>query len=210
VEKMPVAAVYDIQNNKIAEIELSDRIFGASVNEAAIYEVVKMQSISRRLGTAATKTRRDISGGGKKPWRQKGTGRARAGTTRSPVWRGGGTVFGPQPRDYAYRVPKKVRRLALISALSQKYQEERMIILNDFPLEEIKTRKFKEVVDRFGWKKTLVVIDKSNPNLEKSSRNLKDIKMIRSEGINVYDLLNHEHLVLLAPAVKNIEGALGA
>ncbi len=207
---MPVAAVYDIQNNKIAEIELSDRIFGASVNEAAIYEVVKMQSISRRLGTAATKTRRDISGGGKKPWRQKGTGRARAGTTRSPVWRGGGTVFGPQPRDYAYRVPKKVRRLALISALSQKYQEERMIILNDFPLEEIKTRKFKEVVDRFGWKKTLVVIDKSNPNLEKSSRNLKDIKMIRSEGINVYDLLNHEHLVLLAPAVKNIEGALGA
>jgi large subunit ribosomal protein L4 len=103
-----------------------------------------------------------------------------------------------------------VRRLALISALSQKYQEERMIILNDFPLEEIKTRKFKEVVDRFGWKKTLVVIDKSNPNLEKSSRNLKDIKMIRSEGINVYDLLNHEHLVLLAPAVKNIEGALGA
>ncbi|MBP8979998.1 MAG: 50S ribosomal protein L4 [Syntrophobacterales bacterium] len=207
---MPVAVVYDIQNNRVAEIELSDRVFGASVNEAAIYEVVKMQTISRRLGTAATKTRRDISGGGKKPWRQKGTGRARAGTTRSPLWRGGGTVFGPQPRNYGYKVPKKVRRLALISALSQKYREERMVILNEFPLEEIKTKRFQEVVDRFGWKKALVVIDKSDPVLEKSSRNIKDIKMIRSEGINVYDLLNHEHLVLLAPAVKNIEGALGA
>jgi len=207
---MPVAVVYDIQNNRVAEIELSDRVFGASVNEAAIYEVVRMQTISRRLGTAATKTRRDISGGGKKPWRQKGTGRARAGTTRSPLWRGGGTVFGPQPRNYGYKVPKKVRRLALISALSQKYREERMVILNEFPLEEIKTKRFQEVVDRFGWKKALVVIDKSDPVLEKSSRNIKDIKMIRSEGINVYDLLNHEHLVLLAPAVKNIEGALGA
>jgi len=207
---MPVAVVYDIQNNRVAEIELSDRVFGASVNEAAIYEVVRMQTISRRLGTAATKTRRDISGGGKKPWRQKGTGRARAGTTRSPLWRGGGAVFGPQPRNYGYKVPKKVRRLALISALSQKYREERMVILNEFPLEEIKTKRFQEVVDRFGWKKALVVIDKSDPVLEKSSRNIKDIKMIRSEGINVYDLLNHEHLVLLAPAVKNIEGALGA
>jgi len=167
-----------------------------------------MQLVTRRLGTAATKTRRDISGGGKKPWRQKGTGRARAGTTRSPIWRGGGTVFGPHPRDYAFKVPRKVRKLALVSALSQKFKEERMIILSDFPLAEVKTKKFKEVVDRFGWKKALVVIDKSNPILEKSSRNLQEIKMIRSEGINVYDLLNHEHVVLLAPSVKNIEGAL--
>ncbi|HOD97481.1 MAG TPA: 50S ribosomal protein L4 [Syntrophales bacterium] len=205
---MPVAAVYDIENNKVAEIELSDQVFGAAVNEAAMYEVVRMQLVTRRLGTAATKTRRDISGGGKKPWRQKGTGRARAGTTRSPIWRGGGTVFGPHPRDYAFKVPRKVRKLALVSALSQKFKEERMIILSDFPLAEVKTKKFKEVVDRFGWKKALVVIDKSNPILEKSSRNLQEIKMIRSEGINVYDLLNHEHVVLLAPSVKNIEGAL--
>jgi len=205
---MPVAAVYDIENNKVAEIELSDQVFGATVNEAAMYEVVRMQLVARRLGTAATKTRRDISGGGKKPWRQKGTGRARAGTTRSPIWRGGGTVFGPHPRDYAFKVPRKVRKLALVSALSQKFKEERMIILSDFPLAEVKTKKFKEVVDRFGWKKALVVIDKSNPILEKSSRNLQEIKMIRSEGINVYDLLNHEHVVLLAPSVKNIEGAL--
>ena len=205
---MPVAAVYDIENNKVAEIELSDQVFGAAVNEAVMYEVVRMQLVTRRLGTAATKTRRDISGGGKKPWRQKGTGRARAGTTRSPIWRGGGTVFGPHPRDYAFKVPRKVRKLALVSALSQKFKEERMIILSDFPLAEVKTKKFKEVVDRFGWKKALVVIDKSNPILEKSSRNLQEIKMIRSEGINVYDLLNHEHVVLLAPSVKNIEGAL--
>jgi len=205
---MPVAAVYDIENNKVAEIELSDQVFGATVNEAAMYEVVRMQLVTRRLGTAATKTRRDISGGGKKPWRQKGTGRARAGTTRSPIWRGGGTVFGPHPRDYAFKVPRKVRKLALVSALSQKFKEERMIILSGFPLAEVKTKKFKEVVDRFGWKKALVVIDKSNPILEKSSRNLQEIKMIRSEGINVYDLLNHEHVVLLAPSVKNIEGAL--
>lgn len=205
---MPVAAVYDIENRKTGEIELSDEIFGAGVNEAAMYEVVRMQLIARRRGTAATKTRRDISGGGKKPWRQKGTGRARAGTTRSPIWRGGGTVFGPHPRSYAFKVPKKVRRLALVSALSQKFKEERMIILEDFFLGEIKTRKFKEVVDRFGWNKALVVIDKADPILEKSSRNLKEIKMIRSEGINVYDLLNHEHVVLLAPCVKNIEGAL--
>ncbi|MDI9571239.1 MAG: 50S ribosomal protein L4 [Pseudomonadota bacterium] len=205
---MPIAAVYDIENNKVGEIELSDRVFGADVNEAAMYEVVRMQLRARRRGTAATKTRRDISGGGKKPWRQKGTGRARAGTSRSPLWRGGGTVFGPHPRDYAYKAPKKVRRLALVSALSQKFKEDRMIVLSDFPLDEIKTKRFKEVVDRFGWKKALVVIDKANPILEKSSRNLPEIKMIRSEGINVYDLLNHEHVVLLAPSVTNIEGAL--
>jgi len=205
---MPVAAVYDIENKKVSEIDLSDQVFGATVNEAVIYEVVRMQLISRRRGTACTKTRRDISGGGKKPWRQKGTGRARAGTSRSPIWRGGGTVFGPLPRDYSYKVTKKVRKLALISALSQKFKEERMIILNDFPMEAIKTKKFKEVVDRFGVKKALVVIDKSNPVLEKSSRNLKNIKMIRSEGINVYDLLNHDHVVFLEPSVKNIEGAL--
>ena len=205
---MPVAAVYDIENKKVSEIDLSDHIFGATVNESVIYEVVRMQLISRRSGTACTKTRRDIRGGGKKPWRQKGTGRARAGTSRSPIWRGGGTVFGPLPRDYSYKVTKKVRKLALISALSQKFKEDRMIILNDFPMEEIKTKKFKEVVDRFGMKKALVIIDKSYPVLEKSSRNLKNIKMIRSEGINVYDLLNHDHVVLLEPSVKNIEGAL--
>jgi large subunit ribosomal protein L4 len=205
---MPVAGVYDIENNKISEIELSDAVFGAPVNEAAIYDVVRMQMAARRSGTAATKGRSDVSGGGKKPWRQKGTGRARAGHSRSPIWRGGGTVFGPLPRSYAFKLPKKVRRLALISALSMKFQEERMIILKDFPMEEIKTKKFREVVDRFGWAKTLFVINESQPNLEKSSRNIKDVKMIRSEGINVYDLLKYDYVVLLEPSIKHIEGAL--
>lgn len=205
---MPVVGIYDVEKNKVGEIELSDIVFGTELNEAALYDVVRMQMASRRRGTASTKERSDVRGGGRKPWRQKGTGRARAGTRRSPLWRGGGIVFGPKPRDYVCKVPKKVRKKALISALSMKVREERMLILRDFPMEEIKTKKFKEVVERFGLKKALFVLDKPYPNLERASRNLKDIGMIRSEGINVYDLLNYGHVVLLEPAVKMIEGAL--
>jgi large subunit ribosomal protein L4 len=205
---MPVADVYDIDKKKVSQIELNDAVFDAEANPDVMYEVVRMQMASKRRGTASTKERGDIRGGGKKPWRQKGTGRARAGTTRSPLWRGGGTVFGPSPRGYAYKLPKKVKKMALVSALSMKFNEQRIIILKEFPLEEIKTRKFKEVIDRFGFKKALFVLDKSNPVLEKSSRNLRDIKMIKSEGINVYDLLDHEYIVLLEPTVRMIEGAL--
>ena len=205
---MPVADVYDIDKKKVSQIELNDAVFDAEANPDVMYEVVRMQMASKRRGTASTKERGDIRGGGKKPWRQKGTGRARAGTTRSPLWRGGGTVFGPSPRGYAYKLPKKVKKMALVSALSMKFNEQRIIILKEFPLEEIKTRKFKEVMDRFGFKKALFVLDKSNPALEKSSRNLSDIKMIKSEGINVYDLLDHEYIVLLEPTVRMIEGAL--
>ena len=197
---MPVAGVYDIENNRISEIDLSDAVFGAEVNEDAIYEVVRMQMASRRRGTASTKGRSDVRGGGKKPWRQKGTGRARAGHSRSPIWRGGGIIFGPTPRSYSYKPPKKVRRVALISALSMKLKEEKMIILRDFPMDEIKTKRFREVIDRFGLSKVLFVIDGSQPILEKSSRNIKEIKMVRSEGINVYDLLNYDHVVLLEPS----------
>jgi large subunit ribosomal protein L4 len=205
---MPTAAVYNIENEKISEITLSEAVFGASVNESLIHDVVRMQLAARRRGTAATKGRSDVSGGGKKPWRQKGTGRARAGTTRSPLWKGGGTVFGPQPRSYAFRMPKKMRRLALISALSMKFQEAQMIILRDIPMEEIKTKRFQFVLDRLGLKKALFVIDQASPILEKSSRNIKDVKMIRSEGINVYDLLKYDRVVLLEPSVKKIEEAL--
>ncbi|MBN2250511.1 MAG: 50S ribosomal protein L4, partial [Candidatus Altiarchaeota archaeon] len=139
---MPVLNVYDIEKTKVAEVELNDRVFGAEVNEHILYEVVKMQLACKRQGTASTKTRSDVSGGGRKPWRQKGTGRARAGTSRSPLWRGGGTVFGPHPRDYSYKVPKKVRRAALKSALSMKVKEDKVIILRDFPMDEIKTKRF--------------------------------------------------------------------
>jgi large subunit ribosomal protein L4 len=205
---MAVADVFDIENKKVAQVDLNDAVFGAEVNEAIIYDVVKMQLASRRSGTASTKTRSDVSGGGKKPWRQKGTGRARAGSSRSPIWRSGGTVFGPHPRDYSYSVPKKVRKKALISALSLKFKENKMLILKDFPMEKISTRVFKNVVDLFSLKKALFVLADNNEVLLKSSRNIKNIKMIRSEGINVYDILNHEHLILLEPSVKKIEGAL--
>jgi large subunit ribosomal protein L4 len=205
---MPVADVFDIDKNKVSQIELNDAVFGAQANHDVVYEVVRMQMASRRQGTAATKERGDIRGGGKKPWRQKGTGRARAGTTRSPLWRGGGTVFGPRPKEHAFKVPRKVRKAAIISALSMKFSEDRIVILKEFPMEEIKTRKFKEVVERFGFRKALFILDKPNQVLEKSSKNLSDIKMIKSEGINVYDLLKHDHVVLLEPSVRMIEGAL--
>ncbi len=205
---MPVLDVYDIDNKKVSQLEVSDAVFSAEVNEAALYETVRMQMRSRRLGTASTRERGDIRGGGKKPWRQKGTGRARAGTSRSPLWRGGGTVFGPRPRDYSIRVPKKVRKLALVSALSMKMKEQRIIVLKDFPMEEIKTKRFKAVFDRFGLRKALFVLDRSNSVLEKSSRNIRGVKLIRAEGINVYDLLDHDHVVFLEPSVKMIEGAL--
>jgi large subunit ribosomal protein L4 len=205
---MAVADVFDIEKKKVAEVELSDAVFGAEVNEAVVYDVVRMQMAVRRSGTSSTKTRSDVRGGGKKPWRQKGTGRARAGTTRSPIWRGGGIVFGPHPRDYSFSVPKKVRKKALISVLSMKLKEDKMLILKDFPMEKISTKAFKSVVDLFGFKKVLFVLDQENEYLLKSSRNIRNIKMIRSEGINVYDVLNYEHLVLLEPSVKKIEGAL--
>ena len=205
---MPVADVFDIDKNKVSQIELNDAVFGAQANHDVVYEVVRMQMASRRQGTAATKERGDIRGGGKKPWRQKGTGRARAGTTRSPLWRGGGTVFGPRPKEHAFKVPRKVRKAAIISALSMKFSEDRIVILKEFPMEEIKTLKFKEVVERFGFRKALFILDKPNQVLEKSSKNLSDIKMIKSEGINVYDLLKHDHVVLLEPSVRMIEGAL--
>ena len=205
---MAVADVFDIENKKVAQVDLNDAVFGAEVNEAIIYDVVKMQLASRRSGSASTKTRSDVRGGGKKPWRQKGTGRARAGTSRSPIWRGGGIVFGPHPRDYSYSIPKKVRKKAIISALSMKFKENKMLVLKDFPMEKISTRIFKGVVDLFSLKKALFVIDETNEVLLKSSRNIENVKMIRSEGINVYDILNHEHLILLEPSVKKIEGAL--
>lgn len=190
------------------QAELPAELFNVQANIPLMHQVVVAQQAAARQGTHATKTRGMVSGGGAKPWRQKGTGRARVGTTRSPLWRGGGTVFGPTPRDYSFTVPKKVRRLALISALSMKVKEEKLLVLKDFPLAEVKTKKFKEVLDRFGLKKTLVVIGEANVALEKSSRNLPDVKMMRCEGINVYDLLKYDSLVLLEPSIQKIEGAL--
>jgi large subunit ribosomal protein L4 len=205
---MLVLGVYDIEKNRVSEIELSDAVFGTEVREDLLHDAVRMQLASHRRGTASTKERSDISGGGRKPWRQKGTGRARAGSTRSPIWRGGGTVFGPKPRDYSFSLTKKVRKAALCSALSMKVKEEKILILKDFPMEQIKTKAFRGVLDRLGLASALFVLDKENPVLEKSSRNLKEVKMMRTEGINVYDVLKYDVLVLLEPSVKMIEGAL--
>ena len=205
---MALQAVYDIENNKVGEVTLDDRVFAAPVNRSIMHEVVTMQRAQRRSGNASTKERSDVSGGGRKPWRQKGTGRARVGTTRSPLWRGGGTVFGPKPRDYSYKVPKKVKKAALRSALSLKLQENNLIILKDFPMDEIKTKKFQEVLDRFGLTKVLFILDRNDSMLDKSSRNIPSVKMMRAEGINVYDLLKYDTVVLLEPSVKMIEGAL--
>lgn len=205
---MALINVYDIDRNKVSEIEVSDEVFAAPVNDSVIYEVVKMQLANRRQGTASTKTRSEIRGGGKKPWRQKGSGRARSGTSRSPIWRKGGTVFGPKPRDYSYKVPRKVRRAALRSALSMKLKNDELLVIRDLPMEGIRTKRFQEILNRLDLKNVLIVLDQANDVLEKSSRNIRDVKMMRSEGINVFDLMKYRNLVLLEPSVKMIERAL--
>ena len=169
---MTTLAVYDIGNQKVSDLELDDRVFDAKINTALFHDVVRKDLASRRKGTAATKNRALVRGGGAKPWRQKGTERARAGTRRSPLWRGGGTIFGPMPRDYSLSLPKKVRRAALRAALSLKRQEGKLILLNDFPLDGFKTRQVLEVLRRFQVQDALIVTDGSDPYLERSARNI--------------------------------------
>jgi large subunit ribosomal protein L4 len=205
---MTTLAIYDIGNQKVSDIELDDRIFNAKINPTLFYDVIRMDLASQRQGTASTKNRALVRGGGAKPWRQKGTGRARAGSRRSPLWRGGGTIFGPMPRNYSYSLPKKVKRAALCAALSLKRQEGKLILLNDFPLEGFKTRQVLEVLRRFQVEDALIVTDEKKSFLERSTRNLPGIEVLRYEGLNIYDILNHEHLILLRPTVAKIEGAL--
>jgi large subunit ribosomal protein L4 len=205
---MTTLAVYDIGNQKVSDIELDDRIFDVKINPTLFYDVIRMDLASKRKGTASTKNRALVRGGGAKPWRQKGTGRARAGTRRSPLWRGGGTIFGPMPKNYSLSLPKKVGRAALRAALSLKHQDGKLILLNDFPLEGFKTRQVIEVLKRFQVEDVLIVTDEKNSYLERSARNLPGIEVLRYEGLNVYNILNHEHLILLRPAVAKIEGAL--
>jgi len=205
---MTTLAVYDIGNQKVSDIELDDRIFDAKINPALFYDVIRMNLASKRKGTASTKNRALVRGGGAKPWRQKGTGRARAGSRRSPLWRGGGTIFGPMPRDYSLSLPKKVKRAALRAALSLRRQEGKLILLSDFPLAGFKTRQVLEVLKRFQVEDALIVTDERNSFLERSAQNLPGIEVLRYEGLNIYDILNHEHLILLHPTVAKIEGAL--
>ena len=207
---MSTFAVYDIGNQKVREIELDDRIFDAKINPSLFYDVVRMSLASQRKGSASTKNRALVRGGGAKPWRQKGTGRARAGSRRSPLWRGGGTIFGPMPRDYSFSLPKKVKQAALRAALSLKRQEGKLILLNDFPLEGFKTRQILEVLKKFQVEDALIVTDEKHLFLERSARNIPKIQILRYEGLSVYDILNHEHLILLSPTIQRIQGVLAS
>ena len=200
--------VYNMDGAKVSEIDLADEIFNVPVKQHVLHEVVIMQLANRRAGTASTKGRSEVRGGGQKPYRQKGTGRARAGTRSSPLWRGGGVVFGPRPRSYAYKVPKKVRRQALKMALTSKLQDNALIVVDKLDLETVKTKPFVEVMEALRAKAALIVTDQKLENLELSSRNVPNVKVVRSEGLNVYDILKFQHLILLEPSVKQLEGRL--
>ncbi|MEN6438710.1 MAG: 50S ribosomal protein L4 [Syntrophobacter sp.] len=205
---MPTVDVFNLNREVTGQLELSDAIFGVPVKPHVLHEVVVYQLAKRRAGTANTKGRSDVSGGGKKPWRQKGTGRARAGTSRSPVWRGGGTIHGPHPRDYDMRLPKKVRRIALKMALSQKIIDNGFTVLDQFTLERIKTKDFAAILNRFELKKTLVVIPEHDEMIVKSARNIPNVKILRTAGLNVYDLLNYHAVILSRDCIGKIEEAL--
>jgi large subunit ribosomal protein L4 len=205
---MALQDVHNMDGVKVSEIDLVDEIFNVPVKQHVLHEVVTMQLANRRSGTAATKGRSEVRGSGQKPHRQKGTGRARAGSLRSPLWRGGGVVFGPRPRSYAYKVPKKVRRQALKMALTSKLQEKGLIVVDKLDLETVKTKRFVEVMGALKTREALIVTDRELENLELSSRNVPHVKVVRWEGLNVYDILRFKHLILLEPSVKQLEGRL--
>ena len=199
-------SVLNMDGKSVEEIELNKEIFDIEINEHAVYLVVKNISANKRQGTHSAKTRAEVRGGGRKPWRQKGTGRARQGSIRSPQWRGGGIVFAKKPRDYSYTTPKKVRRLALKSALTSKAQENEIIVLDDFKLEEAKTKNFKKVLDNVkANRKALVVIADNDENIKRASRNMENVKTTMAQNINVYDILKYNSFVVTKDALKVIE-----
>ncbi|MFQ5442106.1 MAG: 50S ribosomal protein L4 [Thermodesulfobacteriota bacterium] len=201
--------VLDKLGKKVSSRTLTESVFEGEVKEHLFYEVVKMQLAGRRRGTACTKTRGEVRGGGSKPWKQKGSGRARAGTIRSPLWRHGGTVFGPKPRDYSYSVPARVRKEALKAALRLKVRDERLRVLDSMDIDEPKTKKAMEVFNGLGLKSALIVIDEKNRNLELGVRNLKGFKAIKLNGLNIFDILNYENLVMTGAVLEKIEASLG-
>ncbi len=205
---MPTVDIFNIQKEKVGELDLKDDIFGVEVRGDVLHEVVTWQRACRRSGCACTKTRGEIRGGGHKPWRQKGTGRARAGSNRSPVWKGGGTTFGPRPRSYAYTLPKKVRRLALKMALSSKLESGQLVVLDAYPHSEPKTKDFVAVLKAFELGKALFIAPEENRALELSARNVPGVQVMLPVGLNVYDILKYDHLVLFSPALAAIEARL--
>ena len=205
---MAVVDVINSSGKKVSQVDLNDEIFNVPVKSSVLHEVVTMQLANKRAGSASTKHRSDVTGSGRKLFRQKGTGRARRGNIKANLLRGGGVAFGPKPKSWAYKVPKKVRRLALKMALSSKFKDEDILILDQFELEQIKTKAFSEIAGNLNMENALIVVDQKNDNLELSSRNLPKFKVMRFEGLNVYDILKHKTLVLLESSVKAIEGRL--
>jgi large subunit ribosomal protein L4 len=207
---MPTVKVHNLKNKEVGEVELSDAVFNAPFNEPLIHAAVRNFMANARQGTSATKTRGDVSGSGRKLWKQKGTGRARIASLRSPLWKGGGNVHGPQPRDWSYNMPKKMRRGALRSALSERVREGNVIVIDGWSLDKPKTKDFVASLVTLGLEgKTLIVDTFDNENLMLSARNLQRAKVVNSLGLNIYDLLYHEKLVLSQAAIEELERLLG-
>lgn len=207
---MSTVNIVNIKNERVGEIELNDEVFNREVKEHILHEVVRMQRAARRSGNACTKTRVEVSGGGKKPWRQKGTGRARAGSRTSPLWRGGGTIFGPKPRDYSFKLNRKVRQQAVAMAVSARFQEGNLIVVDDFTLDRIKTKDFIGVMNVLDVENGLIVTNDATENLTKSSSNVNGYKILSTDGLNVYDILLHKKLILVQPVIESLEKRLTA
>lgn len=207
---MSTVNIVNTKNERVGEIELNDGVFNREVKEHILHEVVRMQRAARREGNACTKTRIEVSGGGRKPWRQKGTGRARAGSRTSPLWRGGGVAFGPKPRDYSFKLNRKVKQQAVSMAISARFQEGNLIVVDDFSLERIKTKDFVGVMNILDVGNGLIVVDNASENLTKSSSNVNGYKVLSSEGLNVYDILLHKKLILVQPVIESLEKRLTA
>ena len=205
---MATVTIYDQDKKQVGERELADGVFNTEVKEYLLHDMVRYQLAARRQGTAATKNRSAVAGGSKKPYRQKGTGNARQGTIRAPHFVGGGAAFGPSPRSYSFKLNRKVKKLALCSALSTRFQGEKLVVINQFTLDKISTKSFDQLLKRFEIEGALVVIDQSDPKVELSARNLRNVKVLRAEGVNVYDILKYPNLVMTEAAVAEIEGAL--
>ena len=202
---MPKVALYNMTAQQVGEIELSDAIFGVEINKEAMHQVVKMQLANKRQGTQSALTRAEVRGGGIKPWRQKGTGRARQGSIRSPQWIHGGIVFAPKPRDYSYTVPKKIRRLALKSALSSKVAGNEFIVLDELKMDTPKTKVMVEMLSKFEAKKTLIVVRESDEAIYKSIRNIEGASVIPVNNLNVYDILKYEKFIITKDAAQMVE-----
>jgi len=205
---MSIVNIYNTKNEKVGEIGLNQKIFNVEVKEHLLHDVVRMQLAARRAGNACTKTRVDVSGGGSKPWRQKGTGRARAGSRRSPIWRGGGVIFGPKPRDYTFKLNRKVKKQAIAMAMSARLQEGNLMVLDAFQMDAIKTKDFVNVMSLLQIDNCIIVTDGNNENLHKSSRNANGYKVLSIDGLNVYDILLHKKLVLVQPVIDSLEKRL--